>query len=75
MSFYLPDEATASVDRRTDELLQEALQESFKGGTIIAVAHRLETIIDFDIVVVLGHGRVGKIARGCVTPSTTIIVI
>ena len=52
------DEATASVDRRTDELLQAALQESFKEGTIIAVAHRLETIIDFDIVMVLGHGQV-----------------
>ena len=52
------DEATASVDRRTDELLQTALQESFKEGTIIAVAHRLETIIDYDIVMVLGHGHV-----------------
>ncbi|CAB9509666.1 Multiple drug resistance-associated protein-like transporter 1 [Seminavis robusta] len=52
------DEATASVDRRTDEMLQDALQESFKEGTIIAVAHRLETIIDYDIVLVLGHGRV-----------------
>lgn len=52
------DEATASVDRRTDEMLQEALQESFRDGTIIAVAHRLETIIDYDLVLVLGHGRV-----------------
>ena len=52
------DEATASVDRRTDEMLQAALQESFKEGTIIAVAHRLETIIDYDIVMVLGHGHV-----------------
>jgi ATP-binding cassette, subfamily C (CFTR/MRP), member 4 len=52
------DEATASVDRRTDELLQAALQESFRDGTMIAVAHRLETIIDYDIVLVLGHGHV-----------------
>lgn len=52
------DEATASVDRRTDEMLQEALQTSFREGTIIAVAHRLETIIDYDLVLVLGHGRV-----------------
>jgi ATP-binding cassette, subfamily C (CFTR/MRP), member 4 len=52
------DEATASVDRRTDEMLQAALQESFRHGTIIAVAHRLETIIDYDIVLVLGHGHV-----------------
>lgn len=52
------DEATASVDRRTDLMLQEALHTSFQEGTIIAVAHRLDTIIDFDIVLVLGHGRV-----------------
>lgn len=56
------DEATASVDRRTDELLQEALQESFKDGTIIAVAHRLETIIEYDFVLVLGHGHVLEFA-------------
>ena len=52
------DEATASVDKRTDQLLQEALQESFRDGTILAVAHRLDTIIDFDYCLVLGGGRV-----------------
>ncbi|KAL7574291.1 hypothetical protein ACA910_012537 [Epithemia clementina (nom. ined.)] len=52
------DEATASVDRRTDHLLQQALQESYHDGTIIAVAHRLDTVIDYDFVLVLGHGEV-----------------
>lgn len=52
------DEATASVDRRTDELLQNALQENFRDGTILAVAHRLDTIIDFDLCLVLGAGKV-----------------
>jgi ATP-binding cassette, subfamily C (CFTR/MRP), member 4 len=52
------DESTANVDRRTDQLLQEALQKSFQSGTIIAVAHRLDTIIDFDLCLVLGGGRV-----------------
>jgi len=52
------DEATASVDRRTDQLLQEALQESFRDGTILAVAHRLDTIIEYDFILVLGGGRV-----------------
>jgi len=53
------DEATASVDRRTDQLLQEALQESYnKKGTILAVAHRLDTIIDYDFILVLGQGEV-----------------
>ena len=57
------DEATASVDRRTDEMLQ-----SFKDGTIIAVAHHLEMIIDYDLVLVLGHGRLlefGSPAKVC----------
>jgi len=52
------DEATASVDRRTDQLLQAALRESFKGGTILAVAHRLDSIIDHDYILVMGHGKV-----------------
>ena len=52
------DEATASVDRRTDQLLHESLHESFKDSTIIAVAHRLDTIIDHDYILVLGLGKV-----------------
>lgn len=50
------DEATASVDRRTDQLLQDALHASFHDGTILAIAHRLDTIIDFDYCLVLGGG-------------------
>lgn len=46
------------MDRRTDQLLQEALRKTFQVGTIIAVAHRLETVIDCDCVLVLGQGRV-----------------
>jgi len=52
------DEATASVDRRTDQMLQESLQESFGDATIIAVAHRLDTVIDHDYILVLGQGKV-----------------
>jgi ATP-binding cassette subfamily C (CFTR/MRP) protein 4 len=52
------DEPTANVDRRTDELLQEALHKSFEGATILSVAHRLDTIIDHDYILVLGNGRV-----------------
>ena len=51
-------QATASVDRRTDSLLQEALSETFSDGTILAVAHRLDTIIESDLILVLGHGQV-----------------
>lgn len=50
------DEPTANVDRKTDSLLQEAIAKSFSGSTIIAVAHRLDTVIDYDRILVLGNG-------------------
>jgi ABC-type multidrug transport system fused ATPase/permease subunit len=50
------DEATANCDSSTDMLLQRAVAKSFKGATIIAVAHRLETLIDYDKIVVLDNG-------------------
>ena len=52
------DEATASVDKETDKLLQEALDRANKDVTVVAIAHRLDTIIDFDYVLVLGEGEV-----------------
>mmetsp|Transcript_18358 Transcript_18358/g.26582 ORF Transcript_18358/g.26582 Transcript_18358/m.26582 type:complete len:1406 (-) Transcript_18358:280-4497(-) len=52
------DEATANVDTRTDELLQQAVAKSFMGSTIIAVAHRLDTVISYDKILVLGNGSV-----------------
>ena len=52
------DEATASVDRRTDQLLHESLEESFGDATILAVAHRLDTVIENDYILVLGNGKV-----------------
>lgn len=52
------DEATASVDRRTDQLLQETLHSTFHDGTILAVAHRLDTVIENDMILVLGSGKV-----------------
>lgn len=52
------DEPSANVDRKTDELLQIAVQRSFPDSTIIAVAHRLDTIIEYDRILVLGYGEV-----------------
>ena len=54
----LLDEATASVDRHTDQLLQKSLHASFQDSTIIAVAHRLDTVIDYDFILVMGNGKV-----------------
>jgi ATP-binding cassette subfamily C (CFTR/MRP) protein 4 len=52
------DEPTANVDSRTDKLLQEAVKKSFSNATIISVAHRLDTVIDYDLILVLGGGEV-----------------
>jgi ABC-type multidrug transport system fused ATPase/permease subunit len=51
------DEATASIDYATDAKIQETLRE-LHNSTIITIAHRLQTIIDYDKVLVLDHGRV-----------------
>ena len=59
------DEVTSSVDKKTDELMQKIIREEFKGCTIIAVAHRLDTILDFDRIAVLGEGQL----RECDTPE------
>ncbi len=52
------DEATASVDTETEEAIQDALRKMRQGRTTIAVAHRLSTIQDADLILVLHHGEV-----------------
>ncbi|KAK0716329.1 ABC transporter [Lasiosphaeris hirsuta] len=51
------DEATSGVDAKTEEVIQRLIRKRFAGHTIIAVAHRLDTIMDFDRVAVLDAGR------------------
>lgn len=52
------DEPTANVDMKTDLLLQKTLREKFQNATIISIAHRLNSIINYDMVLVLGDGKV-----------------
>ncbi len=52
------DEATANVDTQTEALIQEALERLTKGRTSVVVAHRLSTIRDADVILVMRHGQV-----------------
>jgi len=52
------DEATSSVDTRTEMLIQKAMANLMKGRTSFVIAHRLSTIRDADNIVVMDHGRI-----------------
>jgi ATP-binding cassette, subfamily B, multidrug efflux pump len=57
-SILILDEATSSVDTRTEVLIQEAMNALRKGRTSFVIAHRLSTIRGADIILVMEHGRI-----------------
>ena len=59
----LLDEATSSIDIETDRVVQELLREEFADATVLTIAHRLNTIIDNDRILVLADGRVEEFAH------------
>ena len=52
------DEATSSVDTRTEKNIQDAMIALMKNRTSLIIAHRLSTIQDADVIIVMDHGRV-----------------
>lgn len=60
--YSLLDEATSALDSGSEALVQKTLQRAMKGRTVIAIAHRLKTIVNADEILVLDQGRI--IERG-----------
>lgn len=57
------DEATASVDQSSDELIQQTLRKSFAKCTILTIAHRINTIIDYTKIMVIDNGSLVEFDR------------
>lgn len=55
------DEVTSSVDARSDELMQKVIREEFRDATVVCVAHRLDTILDFGRIALLGGGELKEL--------------
>ena len=56
------DEATSSIDTRTEKIVQDGMDKLMQGRTVFVIAHRLSTIRNSDLIMVLDHGRI--IERG-----------
>ncbi|MCD8082899.1 MAG: ABC transporter ATP-binding protein/permease [Clostridiales bacterium] len=52
------DEATSSIDTRTEKIVQDGMDKLMEGRTVFVIAHRLSTIQNSDVIMVLDHGRI-----------------
>jgi len=57
------DEATANIDLETDAIVQQSIRSKFKDSTCLTIAHRLQTILDSDLIVTMDAGKVSEVIR------------
>jgi len=54
------DEATANIDLQTESIIQQLMKDNFENSTVITIAHRLNTILSSDRILVLSNGEVAE---------------
>ncbi|XP_042910121.1 ATP-binding cassette sub-family C member 8 isoform X2 [Parasteatoda tepidariorum] len=57
------DEATSSLDPETDQILQNVVAENYQSSTVLSIVHRVQSILNFDKVIVLDGGRVAEVGH------------
>src|SRR5690606_2330930 len=62
-SLLVLDDATSAVDTETEEIIRDALKKLMHGRTTFLIAHRVQSVMDADLIVVLEHGRIVQMGK------------
>lgn len=65
VKILLLDEATASLDEQTDDLVRQCLFETFKNCTLLIIAHRISSVLHSNKILLMDNGRVQKLVSIC----------